>query len=372
MAKRRLLSLVQLPPPMHGAAAINESVVQSKTINALFDHRYVPIQLSISLDSVGHFRSHKFVTAARNILRVVWKCLLWRPHVVYFTLPPHGGGFYAALPMVAVIRMLRIQRVFHFHGKGFALHAQRSSLYRKLMNWATAGSHVILLSRRLVHDAEGIVDISRCDYIANFVPPAALEAASVTKMERPFTVLFLSNLVVSKGPLVVLDAAKLLKERGLDIRVKFAGSFHLPLTEENFANEIAMRDLRNIVEYIGPIYGAKKFNLIRSSDVFVLPTFYENEAFPLVILEAMSQSVPVIATNEGAIADMISDGQTGVLLQTANAERLADAIEFLIHNPKELSSMGGQARDLVARQFTYEAFESKLIEIISRASADSE
>lgn len=47
----------------------------------------------------------------------------------------------------------------------------------------------------------------------------------------------------------------------------------------------------------------------------MLPTFYSKECFPLVLLEAMSFGMPIIATEEGGIKTIIEDGETGILFQ---------------------------------------------------------
>ena len=64
-------------------------------------------------------------------------------------------------------------------------------------------------------------------------------------------------------------------------------------------------NLQEYVTYLGKKYGDYKYEIFQSSDIFVFPTFYHNECFPLVLLEAMMFGLPVISTSEGGIPDIV-------------------------------------------------------------------
>jgi len=99
----------------------------------------------------------------------------------------------------------------------------------------------------------------------------------------------------------------------------------------------------------------------------VLPTYYPNECFPLVILEAMQHSLPVISTFEGGIPDMVKDGINGFLIPQRNVIALAERLELLVRYPQLRKQMGRDGRMKYENNFTLGIFEHKLLSILQDA-----
>ena len=124
------------------------------------------------------------------------------------------------------------------------------------------------------------------------------------------------------------------------------------------------------MNYWGRRYGSEKDVFWRDADIFVFPTYYHNECFPLVILEAMEQGLPVISTNEGGIPDIIDHGNSGYTVEKNNPIDLASAIERLLKEPELRNSMGKAGRKLFEEKFTEEVFEKKMKECLTRCVKD--
>ncbi len=99
----------------------------------------------------------------------------------------------------------------------------------------------------------------------------------------------------------------------------------------------------------------------------MLPTYYPNECFPLVILEAMQHSLPVISTFEGGIPDMVKDGINGFLIPQRNVIALAERLELLVRYPQLRKQMGRDGRIKYENNFTLGIFEHKLLSILQDA-----
>ena len=118
--------------------------------------------------------------------------------------------------------------------------------------------------------------------------------------------------------------------------------------------------------YHGKKYGKEKDEAYQQTDIFVFPTYYHNECFPLVLLEAMQYGLPCISTNEGAISDIVDDGVTGYIVKAHNAGHLAAKIEELIDDKQKRMDMGMNGYRKFQEQFTLDMFEKRMSEVLEQ------
>ena len=91
---------------------------------------------------------------------------------------------------------------------------------------------------------------------------------------------------------------------------------------------------------------------LKAADINVLPSFYEG--FPLTILEAMASGLPTVATYVGGIPEAIEDGVSGILVPPGSAEKLADALSFLLSETETRERMGEAASLRASQRFGIE------------------
>ena len=133
-----------------------------------------------------------------------------------------------------------------------------------------------------------------------------------------------------------------------------------------FSEEVDKRNLNDRIAYVGRKVGEEKEAFFRQSDVFVFPTYYYNECFPLVILEAMEYKLPVISTNEGGIPDMVKDGENGLICEKQNPVSLADCIAKLSDDEELRVKMGSAGHEKFCREFTLDKFENRMRDILNQ------
>jgi glycosyltransferase involved in cell wall biosynthesis len=92
------------------------------------------------------------------------------------------------------------------------------------------------------------------------------------------------------------------------------------------------------------------------------------EGCPLVVAEAMSQGLPVIASRIGALPELIDDGVTGLLFQPGNAADLREKIRHLWESPDLCRNMGAAARSKAEREFGEQAYFDGLMAVYQKAS----
>ena len=183
------------------------------------------------------------------------------------------------------------------------------------------------------------------------------EAASL-----PVNLLFLSNLIPSKGVYVLLDACRRLTERGHGFVCRFVGGETKEMDRATFEAEVQRRGLEGMVRYEGPKYGEEKEEYWFSSDVFVQPTY--EDCFPLTIVEAMQHGLPVVSTDEGAVPDIVVDGENGFICRRKDVEGLAQALERLITDASLRKRMGEEGYRIYKDKFTLQCFEQRFTEIL--------
>ena len=176
----------------------------------------------------------------------------------------------------------------------------------------------------------------------------------------PIQILFLSNLIPSKGAMEFLKLAKVVSQKVSSIVFVLGG----PQRSEQFFNKIMdfiqKEQLKDVVKVPGPIYGKEKEEYFRNSSIFVFPTYYEKETFGLVNIEAMQWGLPVITTDEGAIPEVVKHGINGYIVNPHNLDQLAYYTLKLIKNEKLRKKMGDAGRDRYEKYFSINVYEENL------------
>jgi len=104
----------------------------------------------------------------------------------------------------------------------------------------------------------------------------------------------------------------------------------------------------------------------RRHDLLVFPSTYEG--FGLVVLEAMSQGLPVIATPVGCVPDLIRDGDNGLVVPARDANALARAVRRLMDAPEERQRIGGNGAVTVS-SMTWRRTAEQTIDVYRAALA---
>jgi glycosyltransferase involved in cell wall biosynthesis len=367
--KPRLVCLVQLPPPVHGASLVNESVVNSEELAAQLEIDVVPLRFASSVDDLGRFTFTKLVRAAATGFQLAAK-LLGRPRpIVYFTLSISGAAFYRDACYVALMRAFAVARVYHLHGKG--IQRELTSPWKRWLGQLVfRGADVIVLSRALQHELEGLVPAERLHVVPNGIADQAGHRPARADRTGCPRILFLSNMIEDKGPLVLVEALALLKANNIEFKATFVGA-HVERCIAAFNASVARHGLEQHVAYLGPVFGSAKHALFREHDVFAFPTYYALEAFPLVVLEAMQWELPIVTTAEGAIAEIVQDGETGFIVAARDPVALAARLQRLLLDSELRALMGRRARARFLEHYTLKHFERRLGETLIRCVASN-
>lgn len=314
---------------------------------------------SHSIDEIGKKALCKIIRYVSILWQVFIQLIIYRPELCYIAITVRGIAFYKDSIIVLLVKLMGIKLVFHFHNKGISACQDRwfdNFLYKKVFNNAEA----VLLSKYLYPDIRKYITEEHVHYCPNGIPVVKNKRHKLRKTGI-VKVLFLSNLIESKGIFILLEACKLLKERGAIFHCSIVGG-EGDITSEQLGYKINGLGLKNCVTYLGKKYGLEKENIFFNADIFVHPTL--NDCFPLVLLEAMQYSLPIVSTFEGGIPDIVKDGVTGFLIPQRNITVLAEKLELLIFDTKLRKQMGVAGKEKFEKEFTIEKFENQMKNIL--------
>jgi glycosyltransferase involved in cell wall biosynthesis len=170
-------------------------------------------------------------------------------------------------------------------------------------------------------------------------------------------VVSVSRLIGWKGVRVVLEALAALPER---VRYVVAGEGPEEQSLRRLASE---RGLGERVRFMGRVRHADLPRLLSQCDVFVQPSIGE-EAFGISVVEAMACGLPVLASDNGGLPEIVVEGETGRLLTPGSVAAWRGALEWAAADGARLAALGAKGRARARSEFTWAANAAKLEAIL--------
>ena len=286
------------PPPVHGMSLVNDAIKEN--IISLGIH---PVVIDLSASTFNRalysrlFRIKKIVI---GIIKFIKNNVFGSSGSLYISISGGMGQIYE-LPFICISRLYGKHIYIHHHSYAYlnkknlitwmlTLLAGQKSIHivacedmgRRLKSLYSSAQNILMLS--------GIISVNKRNYSDQS------GKKSLNKIG------FLSNISIDKGILDFLDVISCLEEDNVQINALVAGPFQDKRTEVLVMNK--MSKLKT-ARYVGPKYGKEKSAFYENIDVLLFPTNYVNESEGLVIHEAMSHRVPVIAKARGCIDSII-------------------------------------------------------------------
>ena len=191
----------------------------------------------------------------------------------------------------------------------------------------------------------------------------AFHAGEVSPATAAPNMVCIGRLCEQKGQLLLMEAAHLLKQRGVAFSLVLAGDGEMRSAVEA---AIVRYDLHNQVRITGWISGLQVRNELLAARALVLPSFAEG--LPVVIMEAMSMRRPVVSTFVAGIPELVQTGETGWLVPAGDVQLLADAMQQCLDAPVEvLARMGEAARRRALEHHDIDTEAAKLATLFQQA-----
>lgn len=359
-----ILFIVPLPPPIHGSSMMSMYIKNSKLINDNAKCDYVNLSTSRSMDEIQKFSIKKIFRFLYSYLKTFIYLVTRRYDTCYLATSCFGIPFLKDAPFVLMCKLFCNNVIIHFHNKGMKEYSSKP-FYKWIYHLVYKHTTVILLSELLYDDVKEIIRKEQVRICPNGIPELINSPKTEPEKNNPIpTILFLSNLIESKGVICLLDACKILKDQGCEFICNLVGGETEEINIERINKEINNRGLGSYVFYKGRAYGLEKERYYNNADIFVFPTYYAQECFPVVLLEAMQHKLPCVSSYEGAIPEIIKDGYNGLLCNPHDVDSLADCLKSLINNKEDRVKIGANGLSLYGTKYKLIDFENNLNSIL--------
>jgi glycosyltransferase involved in cell wall biosynthesis len=362
MKKPRILYFIQLPLPVHGVSVMNELIYNSDRINKNYEKHLIEIKFSSQFSEIRRYNLNKILKFFTIAIRLFANLNKIKSDIVYFSLMPVGPGFVRDFFYVIIIRLFNLKIIFHLHNIGINERSKKPLfkwMYESIFKNSTIIHPSDILLRKELKNLN-LVNTKKIVIPNTCMPFSNSNINSQRSNNDIIRILFFSNLLPDKGLMVLLEAIKNVSDNLKNFELNVYGSYYRAREVKRYKRFISENNLSEKVFIKGPCFNREKERAFCESDIFVFPSYFREECFPLVILEAMQAGLAIITSSIGAIPEIIEDGINGILVKPKEHLQLAEKIQLLATNKKLRKSIGNKARDKYLKQYSFRIFESNM------------
>lgn len=326
---------------------------ERKDINLIFQNTVNGLPKRKSLNNVIF---HFFIGSLDSfwiIFKLLMNLILIKPDIVHYT---SSGAFalYKDYIVALLCKLFRTPLVVHWRfGRIPKLCEQKNKEYNNLIRVLNKISASIVLDERS-NEALRSIGFENIYCIPNPISQKLQKASEllnidyVQKTREEGTVLFVGHVIKTKG------ISELVKAAAITDKVKkltiigpiFEESYRMEL--QSFANE---KDDGRWLNFIGELQSEDVFSHLQKCSIFCLPSY--TEGFPNAVIEAMAYACPIVATNVGAIPEIINNN-CGICIPPKDIFSLKEALNNLLSDKIISHNYGRRAQKKVLTEYTIE------------------
>ena len=266
-----------------------------------------------------------------------------------------------SLPWLDIARRLEIRFFPHAHGDDVLVRVREPAWQKAYLQYQKADG-IITMS-----------EVGRQELIKLGLDPARIHTVRYgvdvpaqqlpRESRREIQCIAVSRITAEKAPVLLLDAFRRAAERCPELRLEVFGDGPLLPAMQDF---IRAFDLGERVQLLGLQPNKVVLERLRQADIFVQHSW--REGLGVSILEAMAQTLPVVATRTGGILETVVDGSTGYLVEPGDSAGMAERIVELAGNADLRRRLGQAGWERVRDNFAWERERSELLRLLGLAA----
>lgn len=284
----------------------------------------------------------------------------------------------------------RAKHILYFHGVELMWVRKELPILKPFLRWAIKSADAVMCNS--THTANRIKEIYNREI--NIIPSGQsakpdIEPIKLTaKPSKEKNILYVGRLVERKGVKYLIQAfAKISNEieniettdytdserksvksvKSVVTRLSIVGNGPEMDALKKLAEELKVNDK---IDFLGKVSAQELDQCYQNADVFVLPAVIDakgdTEGLGVVLIEALTYKLPVIATSVGGIVDIIKDNETGVLVPEKDADALAHALLKVLKDDKYAKTLGERGYQFVNEKYNWNTITDQIINLFSR------
>lgn len=355
--KPTVFILGKLPPPFMGPAIATQLILNSELKNK-FNLIHFDTRINADVASMGKWSFNKAWKSIQLYFYFLKKINQHQPDLILVPISQTTMGFIKDAPFILLGKWKNKKVIIQLRGSNFK-------------NWlSSANSITNFFVKKTLKNTKGVIVLGNNlkhlfqDFYAEdkiFVVPNGANYHIEKRNNHELNVLYFANFLPSKSFDDILKAVLLLKEKNSsNFKLTAAGAWDNKQFKNKCLNFIEEHQLNNVT-ILSPQSGKEKMQLFANSDIFVFcPKMPEGH--PWVIVEAMANSLPIIATNQGAIIESVIDGKNGFIVSAENPRAIAEKLKTLLTDKNKRSEFSNYSKTHYNNNFT----EEKMVENLEK------
>ncbi len=326
-------------------------------------HSGLNSQFNLSYLSVGSAGSAE--APLRRLYRLAYKCYelerlirLQCPAIVHLNPSMDTKSLIRDSILATISRSAGVKVYFQYHGGRLNKVdlAQRQPFKFLLFKVLERADLITVLSKDQLESLGAVYrqGLGRLNIIS--LPLLSLDTSQYqnlafrSRAESDVRFLFMGRVIREKGIFEIIEAFEKVRQQVPNAFLTVAG---IGEALDDAKALCATKGLSDSIEFLGFVTDQSKLAVLQRSDVFLLPTWWD-EGLPCAVLEVMTTGLPVIASPNGALTEILEDGVHGFLVPPKSAEVLAEKMLRLARDPGLRRTMGLTNQEFAKKHFSLE------------------
>jgi glycosyltransferase involved in cell wall biosynthesis len=326
---------------------------------------YLPSVKGRLLKDSGKLSIRNLYIAISLYVRLLFVLVRFRPVLLHLH-TSQGIAWIKDTIVVLIGKLFHVHIVLHMHGGNFdAIHMRSNRHLRRYTNWVISLADIVIsVSEEWKERFKKLFPKAHIFSLINCIDVLSFHEYKSNINNRAISLVFIGRIGPLKGAFDLIEACNILQKDGFHFHAILVGP------EERYSDfQIAHQLIRKLglaatCEVTGVISREEVTQLLQKVDIFVLPSYYEG--MPMVVLEALSAGLPVIATSVGGIPEVVRDNYNGLLVKPGDIEAISKALETLLVNPELRTEMGQRSRKIAEQEFAVSSYVAKLMSLYSQ------